>query len=118
VKDLDWLRKTFESQDLVSLSLSLAEALYPNDSWDIEEAGDYAIVANLNRSLVLDMKYYDRLSGQASLLLAGVPDAEPAQREVIAFLQEKRAIDISCLEKMKSDLKRFDQKGTVVPLLP
>jgi hypothetical protein len=89
VKDLDWLREKYESDTLASFSLSLAEALYPNEQWTIEENNEHSVVTDERRSLVFDIKYYDELSAPASLCLAGVPGTEAGLPEVEAFFKKR-----------------------------
>jgi hypothetical protein len=83
-EDLKLLRDLFDGIDLKFLTLSIAEALYPDKEWEIVGfQGEDAVVTDDKRTLVFDMKNFDKLSATASLVLCE-DEVVVATKEVIA----------------------------------
>jgi hypothetical protein len=105
-QDLHWLRSEFESYDLACLSLVIAQAIRPGEEWDIVEGREteHCVVTNPLRTLVFDMKHYDRLSGAESLVYAGdieAIDGSPHPEGAMEILRERLAQAKHALRKAK-----------------
>jgi hypothetical protein len=70
-RNLDWLRETFENDTLAPLSLAIAREIFPKEKWTVLENDYNAVVVNDKRTLVFDMRYFDFVSAEVSLALAG-----------------------------------------------
>src|SRR5437016_11527514 len=68
---LEWLRNQFEADDLVDIALAIAMDVFPKGRWTIVGNNDHSIVVNHKLSIVLDLKYFDRISALESLFFAG-----------------------------------------------
>jgi hypothetical protein len=102
---LDWLRDELDAVELSDLSFAIAEELHPNQVWEIVENDDiHSVVTNVDRTLVFDIKLYDRLSGYESLIYAGeeIRSAHKVNTERLnEFLALKRAALELALQESK-----------------
>lgn len=70
--DYHWLRRQFSEDyhEIALFSLALAQALYPEKTWEIIEGEEHAVVADDIRTIVFDFIYHDKLTALESLKFA------------------------------------------------
>jgi hypothetical protein len=114
--DLDWLQETFEGIDLYDLSLAIAETLYPEQQWEVLELNEDAIVTNTERSLVFDLKHYNKLSASASLGLVGIigPNDLEVVNEVLHIKNSRMNRNLDAISQMKALLANSDKPNSVL----
>ncbi len=118
-KDIHWLRKTFCGCTLADLSLAIAQALDPKESWEILENDELAVVTNQNRTIVFDLKHFDVLSASASLALVKDPLLimnETITQEVNRFYQSRLDNENRRLLLLKQILEKNSNDAQVIPL--
>lgn len=118
--DLYWLRDHFNEDTLVDLSLAIAEELYPEKSFEIveHEDDDVAIVTDSERTIVFDLKNYDKFSAKASLLLVNdektAVDAK-ATAELTAHFEEKNRRLENALNIATEAIRLDDEDNVLKP---
>lgn len=99
-RDIHWLRKTFEANELAALGMRIARLVHPKDDWSVIEGDAHAVAVNAQRSIVVDLLYGHRLSAAASLALAGQFSTAAGGEEAVRFLESRAAAEMARLQSM------------------
>lgn len=117
-QNLDWLRTKFEGCDLLDLMENIGQTVYPEMKWVVLEGdGENMALVNEERTLVLDIKHFDQLSGGASLAFHEDPEYNPTSADLLAAAdtETKRAAQAeSVVALMRRHLETLDKNGDVL----
>jgi hypothetical protein len=115
--DLPWLRETFEGCDLIKLVLAIAQELHPEKKFEILEDDERAILTDLDRTIVFDIKNFDRMSAKASLLLLNdqtFSNDELGVREVENYLGQRNEETLKILEALERTVAEPDTQNVII----
>ncbi len=116
-RDLPWLRKTFTGICVSELSLAIAEELFPDKTWEILERDEFAVVTDLERTMVFDLLNFDTLSAGASLVLADDIIYKPSAKvfeEVLKYQNARKDVLENSLQQVQEVLAQADSNGEVM----
>ncbi len=105
-RSLHWLRETWEASELAQLALAIASKLHPSEELEVIGTPEmHSVVTNRARTIVYDMKLYDRLSAWESLIYAGETTGVPRHvttRRLSEYLDERWAKTAAAVQRVRA----------------